>query len=90
MTLLEKYKEEYQAGIEEGRMEGRMKGLAEGANRKLIQQICRKLRKGKTPAQIAEELEEDEIRVKVICDMAEEYAPLYDEEKVTEAVLAQV
>ena len=47
MTLLEKYKEEYQAGIEEGRMEGRMKGLAEGANRKLIQQICRKLRKGK-------------------------------------------
>ena len=82
MTLLEKYKEEYQAGMEEGR--------AEGANRKLIQLICRKLRKGKTPAQIAEELEEDEIRVKVICDMAEEYAPLYDEEKVTEAVLAQV
>ncbi len=65
---------------EEGREEGR-----EGH---LITQVCRKLRKGKTTEQIADELEEDELRVKVICDVAEEYAPEYDEEKVMAAVSA--
>ena len=65
---------------EEGREEGR-----EGH---LITQVCRKLRKGKIAEQIADELEEDALRVKIICDVAEEFAPEYDEEKVMAAVSA--
>ncbi len=36
--------------------------------------------------QIADELEEDEIRIKVICDAATAYAPDYDKESVLAAV----
>ena len=60
----------------------------EGREEHLITQVCRKLRKGKTTEQIADELEEDALRVKVICDVAEEFAPEYDEEKVMAAVSA--
>ena len=68
----------------EDRAEAR--GKAMGAEQQLIKMICRKLRKGKDAEQIADELEEDEIRVKVICDAAAEYAPDYDEERVLAAV----
>lgn len=54
----------------------------EGEENRLIRQVCRKLRKGKGVDQIADELEEEEIRIKAICDMAEEFAPDYDEKKV--------
>ncbi|MCR5599035.1 MAG: hypothetical protein K6G19_12780 [Lachnospiraceae bacterium] len=73
---------------EEGREEGRKEGREEGREGHLITQVCRKLRKGKTAEQIADELEEDALRVKVICDVAEEFAPEYDEEKVMAAVSA--
>ena len=63
---------------EEGREEGR-----EGH---LVRQICRKLRKGRNIEQIADELEEDEIRIKVICNTVEEFAPDYDEDKVIAAM----
>ncbi|WP_049962336.1 hypothetical protein [Oribacterium sp. FC2011] len=66
------------------------KGKVEGKEEKLISQICRKLRKGKSVTQIADELEESEIRVRVICDTAAEFAPDYDEEKVIKAVLNPV
>ena len=52
----------------------------------MIGQICRKLRKGKSVVQIADELEEDEARIKAICDAAEAFAPGYDEEKVITTV----
>ena len=68
----------------EDRAEAR--GEAWGEERQLIKQICRKLRKGKDVEQIADELEEDEIRIKVICDAAAEYAPDYDEERVLTAI----
>jgi len=58
----------------------------EGKEDHLISQVCRKLRKGKDVKQIADELEEDEIRVKVICDAAKEFAPDYDENKVIGAI----
>ena len=57
----------------------------EGREEYLISLICRKLRKGKSIEQIADELEEDEVRVKVICGIADEFAPDYDEEKVMQA-----
>ncbi|OON84683.1 hypothetical protein BXO88_16070 [Oribacterium sp. C9] len=75
--------ERYDAAVANGRAEGR----AEGDQSRLISQICRKLRKGKTVPQIADELEEDAIRVKVICDAAERFAPNYDEEQVIKAIL---
>jgi len=64
--------------------------VAEGEETRLVRQICRKLRKGKNISQIADELEESEIRVQVICDTAAEFAPDYDEEKVIKAVLNPV
>ncbi|WP_155988291.1 hypothetical protein [Oribacterium sp. P6A1] len=67
---------------EEGREEGRIEWL--------VRQICRKLRKGKTIPQIAEELEEDEARVSAICNEAAEFSPDYDEDKVIKAVLESV
>ena len=61
-------------------------GREEGEENRLIRQICRKLRKGKSVEQIADELEEDETQVKVICDAAEAFAPDYDENKVIAAI----
>ncbi len=60
-------------------------GREEGREEYLISLICRKLRKGKSIEQIADELEEDEVRVKAICGIADEFAPDYDEEKVMQA-----
>ncbi len=90
MTLLEKYREKFDEGKEEGREEGRAEGRAEGREDHLVRQVCKKLRKGKSIPQIADELEEDEIRIQVICQTAEKFAPDYDEEKVLKAVQAAV
>lgn len=80
MTLEEKYREKFEEGKEEGRAEGRADLL--------LSQVCRKLRKGKSVPQIADELEEDEIRIQAIYHAVEEFAPDYDEEKVFDAVQA--
>ncbi len=76
MTLEEKYREKFDEGREEGRTD------------LLISQICKKLRKGKSIPQIADEVEEDEIRIRAICNAAKEFSPDYDEEKVLGAVQA--
>lgn len=57
-------------------------GLADGEIKKLVQIICKKLSKGKSPAQIAEDLEEDLDTVTEICDAAGNFAPDYDCDKV--------
>ena len=49
--------------------------------------ICRKLRKGKSYMQIADDLEEDVSRIKAICDTAAKFAHDYDETKVIDAIL---
>lgn len=64
------------------------RGEVRGEDRKLIKLICRKLRKGKSIPQIADELEEEETRIKVICDAAKTFAPDYDENNVIPAVEA--
>ena len=76
----------YDAAVENGIT----KGITKGDQARLIRQICRKLRKGKEVAQIAEDLEEDEARVQAICNEAARFAPDYDEEQVVKAVLEQV
>ena len=75
--------EKYDAAVANGRAKGR----AEGDQARLITQVCRK---GKAISQIAEELEEDETRIKVICDSAARFAPNYDEEQVINAILDPV
>ena len=68
--------------------DARDEGIEQGEDRKLIKLICCKLRKGKSIPQIADELEEEETRIKVICDAAKAFAPDYDENKVIQAVEA--
>ena len=67
-------------GIEQGRTEGRLVG----EEQLLFRLICTKLKKGKTPEVIAEELEEDVSRVEQICEKAKSFAPEYDWKKVYE------
>ena len=69
---------------------GLRKGEAKGKQKALIKKICCKLRKLKSVEEIADELEEDYSRVKVICDTAMNFAPDYDEEKVINAVLEPI
>ncbi len=64
----------------------REEGMEKGSERHLIDQICRKLRRGKDVPQIADEVEEDEIRVQLICDIAGRFAPDFDTDQVFEAV----
>jgi len=51
----------------------------------LSTRICKKLRKGKQPALIAEELEEDLPLIQEICMVAAAFAPGFEESKVCEA-----
>ena len=61
-------------------------GLAEGKTEKLIEQVCKKLSKGKSLQIIAEELEEDPDVIEEICRAAEPFAPNYDVEAIYEAM----
>lgn len=61
------------------------RGVQKGALRKLIEQICRKMAKGKTPDVIADELEEDETVVQGIYEIALAFAPEYDCNAIYEA-----
>ena len=71
---------------EEGREDGFIKGEESGMLTKLISQMIRKLQKGKSPEQIAEELEEDIDLVREICECAASFAPQYDIRKICEAM----
>ena len=54
--------------------------------KRLVELICKKLRKGKEIPQIADEVEEEEELVKKICDIADSYGPEYDADKVSAAI----
>lgn len=60
----------------------------EGRAEEKIDLVCRKLAKGKTPEAIAEDLEENLIEVRRICDVAAKYAPDYDIERILQEFLA--
>lgn len=66
----------------EGREEGRKEGRIQGENYKLISMVVRKLKRNKTEAVIAEELEESLEFIHQICNAAKKYAPEYDIEKI--------
>lgn len=69
-------------GRAEGILVGRKEGRAEGRNYTLIEQVTRKLKKGKTPHRIAEELEAEEEEIQTICMAAQPFAPDYDTEAI--------
>lgn len=70
---------------DDGLKEGIEQGQKLGAEYKLVEQSCIKLRKGKTPEQIANELEEEQKMIAEICKAAEPFAPGYDYQKVYQA-----
>ena len=69
-------------GRAEGKAEGRAEGKAEGKKAQLIKQVCKKLKKGKTPNMIAEELEEDLTVIEGICTEVQKYAPDFECEQL--------
>jgi hypothetical protein len=64
--------------------QGWRQGLSEGRRDMLISQVCRKLSKGKSPSEIAEDLDEDEDVIRDICRTVKEFAPEYDLDKIME------
>ena len=65
-------------GLKEGLEQGIKQGQKLGVEYKLIEQSCVKLRKGKKPEEIADELEEEGQLITDICKTAEPFAPDYD------------
>ncbi len=65
------------------------KGIEQGKIQSLVKQICNKLKKGKSPEMISEELEEELNTVKNICDIAGEYAPDYNVEDICNKIFNQ-
>ena len=50
--------------------------------------VCKKLAKNEAPEEIAKDLEEEISTILLICELAEEFAPEYDSEKVYEKYCA--
>ena len=71
----------------EGKEIGIEIGKEIGKEAKLIEIVCRKLRKGKTVDIISNELDEDVMLVNNICNIASSFAPNYDEEKILDKYL---
>ncbi len=76
--------EGHEAGRLEGHKAGRQEGEKFGALHKLITLVVKKLRKGKSLDVIVDELEDDIELIKEICNVAGEFAPEYDCEKIME------
>ena len=62
--------------------------LEYGEERKLVSQICIKLKKNKSMAEIADALEEQEDKVRQICEAAACFAPDYDVDAICAALAA--
>ena len=92
MKILTEYDEEKTMRIlaEQAREDGFEEGREAGEDHHLVEQICKKLRRGKDVEQITDEVEEDLTRVSEICDVAERFSPDYDPEEVFKAVMGRV
>ena len=78
----EGYEDGFHDGFHNGFSDGFNDGVNNGELSKLIKLICRKLQKNKTPAAIADELEEVFDTVNHICEVAKTFAPEYDVKKI--------
>lgn len=74
----------------QAREKGMEEGRAAGKESKLVELVCKKLRKGKNAETIAEELEEDLKKVQGICELAKPFGPEYDSEKVFKAFYKEI
>ena len=73
--------------FEEGVAEGVERGVEQGSLRRLVNQVCSKLKKGKTSGEIADALEEPVENIQKICRIAEQYAPEYPVEEICRALM---
>ena len=73
-------------GRKEGRQEGWKEGRQEGSQTKLIDLVCRKLRKGKDADEIADALEEELPVVERICKAARELGTDCDVQKIYQKI----
>ena len=84
-------KEEFEEGMEQGIAEGMERGIEQGVGQgslqRLVNQVCCKLKKGKTPEEIADALEEPVENIQKICRIAEQYAPEYPAGEVCGALM---
>ena len=84
-------KEEFEEGMEQGIAQGIERGIEQGVEQgrvqRLTEQVCSKLKKGKTPEEIADALEEPVENIQKICRIAERYAPEYPVEDVCRALM---
>ena len=82
-------KEEFEEGMERGIAQGMEQGIEQGVEQGRVQIlaeiICSKLKKGKTPEEIADALEEPVENIQKICRIAEQYAPEYPVEEICRA-----
>lgn len=83
MTIFEYDEEQHkQTLLSEGYEDGFNDGFSNGNLSTLITQICRKLKKGKSPEIIADDLEEDFDVIQHLCYIAKNYAPDYDVKEI--------
>lgn len=75
-------KQGLERGLERGLEQGLERGLERGRDEKLIELVCKKIKKGKSPKKIAGELEEDYDKIAAICRAAEETAPDFDSKRI--------
>lgn len=75
-------------GYEDGARDGRNAGRREGEQIKLIALVCKKMQKGKSVEEIAEDLEEEIQVVENICNLANENGT-FDVEKILELMEAK-
>ncbi len=69
-------------GMQQGVQQGMQQGMQQGIEHILVNQVCRKISKGKNIETIAEELEQDLETIKAIYDIAICKAPHYNVEEI--------
>lgn len=79
----------YDSGYGTGYNSGYGEGMYQGHIEKLVIQICKKLKKNKNIAEIADELEEEVSVIEPICRLAEQFAPDYDSKNIIQELLKQ-
>ena len=79
-------KDDYVAWSDRILEQGIEQGTERGQIVKMISLVCKKLRKGNTPAEVADALEEDEQEIIRIYKVAERFAPDYDVEAIYQAL----
>ncbi len=69
-------------GMKQGMEQGMAQGMAQGMTAHLVDLVCRKLTKGKTLEETADELETDIEDIRPVYTAASRFAPDYDRERI--------